>query len=73
MIELPNRLHEADVAFLEKIEHAATKVAMPLGVCHYQPQVCLDKSLLGVVGIRSAATDAFGQIDLSIACQPSIV
>ena len=60
-LELIDRLHQADIAFLNQVEKLQAAVGVFLGDGNDQAQVGLDQFLLGLLGFRFAAKN-----DLSV-------
>src|SRR5216683_1071801 len=57
VLELVDRLHQADVAFLNQVEELQAAVRVLLGDRDDQPEVGLDQLLLRLFGLRLAARD----------------
>ncbi len=57
VLELVDRLHQADVAFLNEVEELQAAVGVLLGDGDHQAQVGFDQLALGVLGIHVALDD----------------
>ena len=57
VLELVDRLHQADVAFLDQVEELQAAVRVLLRDGHDQAEVGLDQFLLGLLGLCLAAAD----------------
>ena len=59
VIELHDRPHQADVAFLDKVKKTQATTAVALGKAHHQPQVAFGQLLLGAPALGLARRDRF--------------
>ena len=57
IFEFVDRLHQADIAFLDQIEELQAAVGVFLGDRDHQPQIGLDHLLLGLPGLALALLD----------------
>jgi hypothetical protein len=59
VLELVDRLHQADVALLDEVEELQAAVGVLLGDRHHEAEVGLDQLLLGLLRARSPERIAF--------------
>ena len=62
VLELVDRLHQADVAFLDQVEELQAAVGVFLGDRDHQAQVGFNQFLLRLLGLRFAAHDHFERV-----------
>src|SRR5262245_53144942 len=62
VLELVDRLHQADVAFLDQVEELQAAVGVLLGDRDDETEVGLDQLLLRLLGLRLAAHDHFERV-----------